>query len=491
MSPDPGHGRDLAGLGLGGPVFTGWLESGRAASEVSEALGDAPGPAAGGGDWLARALHSGDDRGPVRCIVTGQQPGFLGGPLLTLFKVATAIELARARTTAGRPTKAVFWCGDDDEDLVEALAPIGWDPILLDVQAEGRLAARNGQAARRLVGPTPARRWCAPGAAMLARLAARRPGEVLPRDLADLWRRALDEDWDWSRLNVAAVERVFAGQPLVVVRGNDPELHAAAAPFYGIVERRRGACVELVRARGRELADGAGQAPISERSLRNHLFVVEGERRRPLAMGEALPDAAQLRPGVLLRSPLQDWLFDPVAVVVGPGEYSYLDQLRPAYVELGVRRGPLVPRLFGWALEPSTPTAELLALDPAPRLDRAGAAALAEGLAARAAQELATALTAALGVPPARAGELAGGRARRWRRGVTALMADEARRRWLEQGETFPGWLVPEGRRQERGLAAMAAVGLLGDAFVPALLAAAAAHLESGARGRWREYLVR
>ncbi|MDX2475548.1 MAG: bacillithiol biosynthesis BshC, partial [Candidatus Krumholzibacteria bacterium] len=60
-------------------------------------------------------------------VVTGQQPGFLGGPLLTLFKIATAIAAARQRTAAGRPTVAVFWSGDDDDDLAEALAPVGWD----------------------------------------------------------------------------------------------------------------------------------------------------------------------------------------------------------------------------------------------------------------------------------------------------------------------------------------------------------------------------
>ncbi len=60
-------------------------------------------------------------------VVTGQQPGFLGGPLYTLHKIATAIALARRRTPAGRPTVPVFWSGDDDDDLAEALAPVAWD----------------------------------------------------------------------------------------------------------------------------------------------------------------------------------------------------------------------------------------------------------------------------------------------------------------------------------------------------------------------------
>ncbi|MDT8342707.1 MAG: bacillithiol biosynthesis BshC, partial [Longimicrobiales bacterium] len=40
--------------------------------------------------------------GRARVVVTGQQPGFLGGPLYTLYKAAAAVAYAAARTAAGR-----------------------------------------------------------------------------------------------------------------------------------------------------------------------------------------------------------------------------------------------------------------------------------------------------------------------------------------------------------------------------------------------------
>ena len=70
-------------------------------------------------------------------MITGQQPGFLGGPLLTIYKIATAVALARRETAAGRPTVPVFWLGDDDDDLREALDPALWDPV------DGGLAASD------------------------------------------------------------------------------------------------------------------------------------------------------------------------------------------------------------------------------------------------------------------------------------------------------------------------------------------------------------
>lgn len=489
----------LAGAPDGGP--------GAAAHAVRTALA-AAGPATAaplfggvdGADWRRRQPIAGPEAillaelaaGRRDVVVTGQQPGFLGGPLLTLHKVATAIALAATRSAGGRPTVAVFWCGDDDDDLVEALDPVGWDPAAgALVRADGRQAARAGRQERAPIGPLPARRWCRPGAALLERLAARDGGDALGAALAALWRRALADDWDWSRLNVAAVRQVFAGYPLLVVRGNDPALHTAGAAFYAELAGRRADLRELVAAEGARVAAGGGVAALSERSLRRHLYTVAGGRREALAEDGALPAPASLRPGVLLRSPLQDWLLRPVAVVAGPGEFAYLRELSPLYAALGVPRAPLVPRLFAWLLPGGFDPAPLATRSAAGADDDARADAAATALAARAQAELARALREDLGLPAARAGALAQGRARRWARGVAALLRHEAARARQAPLAEVPPWVLPEGHRQERRLAAVAAAGLLGEGLPGALVDAAAAHLAAGAAQDWREYLVR
>jgi bacillithiol biosynthesis cysteine-adding enzyme BshC len=53
-------------------------------------------------------------------VITGQQPGFLGGPLFTLYKAAHAVVLARAVERAcGAPCIPLFWNHSDDHDLDE------------------------------------------------------------------------------------------------------------------------------------------------------------------------------------------------------------------------------------------------------------------------------------------------------------------------------------------------------------------------------------
>lgn len=493
-------GATLAGMRGGGPGFAAWLApGGNAALAVREAVagvgvparGAAPLFPAGGGsapcDGLDASTAAGLAAGSIDVVVTGQQPGFLGGPLLTLLKIAATVALAAERTAAGRPCVPVFWCGDDDDDLVEALDPVAWDaPNSVLVRADGRPAARSGRFERAMIGPLPVRRWCGPGAAVLRSLAGG-VGSTLAADLALLWDQALDEDWDWSRLNVAAVRRVFAGHPLLVVRGNDPGLQAAAAPFYAMVGPLRARCRELARREGERMA---GAAPISERSLGRDLFAAVDGRRVFVPDESPLPTAASLRPGVLLRSLVQDWLLRPAAVVVGPGEAAYLTQLGPLYAELGVPRSPLVPRLFGWVLPAGFPVERLEALASGPRFDRAEAEKRAAQLAADAAGGVAGVLENELGLTARRAAALAEGRARRWRRGVAAMLRAEGARQWQQEFTDLPPWVLPDGQRQERRLAACSTAAMYGDALAEALVGAARAHLLAGAGGDWREYLV-
>src|SRR5690606_15946777 len=58
----------------------------------------------------------------VHVVVTGQQPGLMGGPLFTVHKVATAIRLCRAINALpdGPRVVPLYWNHSDDHDLDEA-----------------------------------------------------------------------------------------------------------------------------------------------------------------------------------------------------------------------------------------------------------------------------------------------------------------------------------------------------------------------------------
>lgn len=429
--------------------------------------------------------------GQADAVITGQQPGFLGGPLHTLYKIAAAVILAELRTAAGRPTIPVFWSGDDDDDLREALQPVIWDPdrdILLQHGDHGR----RGLSSDRMVGDLPAAEIADGAAHWLAQMSDR---NELARDLAMIWRDGIASGDTWSRLQRRALLRVFREHRLLVISGNDPLLHAAAGPFYSRLWQERSRLRDAVRSGARQLVAAGYETAVTEPSIQRFLHLGREGRRQPLAAEYAgrLPEPADLRPGVVARSPVQDWLFRPAGVVVGPGEAAYLKQLEPLYAAFDLPRAPLLPRLFAQLGPAGQGAFRFWALDLAEREspeDSVELNAAAQRVTALARNELLAVLRGPGGVQAARLEELTSQVLRRWARYLTGVLQREQRRRRDEPGAGQPAWLRPNGRRQERALAAFGAAALWGDELIAALAHACRRYVDGGLDGDWREYLV-
>lgn len=59
-------------------------------------------------------------RAGAAAIVSGQQAGVLGGPLLALLKASRAVSLAgEVEAASGKPVVPIFWIAGDDHDLDE------------------------------------------------------------------------------------------------------------------------------------------------------------------------------------------------------------------------------------------------------------------------------------------------------------------------------------------------------------------------------------
>src|ERR1700744_5251030 len=81
-------------------------------------------------------------RNGAAAVVSGQQVGLFGGPLLTLLKAATAVrKAADATRISGREHVPVFWLASEDHDLAEVdqvalLSKTEVDTLRLGLKAE-------------------------------------------------------------------------------------------------------------------------------------------------------------------------------------------------------------------------------------------------------------------------------------------------------------------------------------------------------------------
>jgi bacillithiol biosynthesis cysteine-adding enzyme BshC len=412
--------------------------------------------------------------GRALCVVAGQQPGPLGGPLYSWHKTHAAVALAAALARELEvPVVPVFWNATEDDDFDEIAGAQWAGPDL----APHRLALpREARAEGRLVGSLPAGLaaplWRAARGAWSAL-----PGSARAARLLDSAALAAERDGDLGDVVSALFLAAFAGAGLVVVDPRLPAFRAAARPLYARYLERRTLVRDLVDAAGeRAEALGAtrGFAPAQTEFA---LFAVDGDRRRRLAAAEgpaAVADPAiALAPGAMLRPVVQDFVLPSIGLVAGPGEVAYLAQLPAAYEALEAPASIVAPRWTAtWlpaealaAADAAGVPVEALVADP----DRA----LAEFYAAGVPPELARELAALKGHVRATLDGL-GERARAldaslpefvrataarvdWRLGrLEQGLVRRARRRWKRAHPAhahLASYLRPYGRLQERTLA--------------------------------------
>lgn len=329
----------------------------------------------------------------TRVVVTGQQPGLWGGPLMTLSKAAAAVrwaeELEAAGQAAGVQAVAVFWVATEDHDFAESAQAtflghdgpekldLGDDPqplLPVGMRTFGEPLAAATQRAEELLGGgdavermEAARGFYRPDARFgeaFSRLMVKILGDRAPLFLdamlpelkdaqAPYLRRLVEErqalDASYSARDTEIERR---GHPLQVTPqpGLSPLflLHASQENGKDQVQRRR---IDWQRDDAYGLRGTDGSWPVSD--------LLDIVRDNPSAV----------TPGVLARPAMQDAVLGTTLMVLGPGEVSYMAQAAPAYELLGIeppwitlrpQTMLLDARAAGWLEELNLPLAELL-----------------------------------------------------------------------------------------------------------------------------------
>jgi hypothetical protein len=298
------------------------------------------------GALLSKARGLAD--GSVRAVVTGQQPGVLGGPLMSLYKAATAIAIARhVEKAGGQPCVPVFWLGSDDDDFAEVreLSVLGNDHSRLDAAVDGA-AYRPGLRVGDISAASVRAVWNAVQASL--------PAGGVHDHLAASVAAAGDFADSAARVLVAATRGqiliVDARMPLLKIAGRDLLL-----AFFDRESELRAA----LEAQSVALSRDGYHAQV-QWGADAGLFVVEnGVRLRvPPEKRDAVRtrlerDITIVSPGVIARNVLQDAVFAPLAVVLGPAEIAYRAQMTGIYAALGVNMPVVAPRLSATYLPPA------------------------------------------------------------------------------------------------------------------------------------------
>jgi bacillithiol biosynthesis cysteine-adding enzyme BshC len=296
-------------------------------------------------------------------IVTGQQLGLYGGPVFTMFKTLSAINLAnQLEKEFNQPVVPVFWLADEDHDYDEVRKI---HVLNDDSEASFSLPSKDGSL---------------PPVAELA--FAESLGEVK----LSLRTALVDSDFSdelWDLLDDCFVPghsflkgfgnfmaRLFSRHGLVLAGSNQAEMkHALKEPM-----------VDAVR-NADEVRDALGEQSVRmEEAFHrqatiydSHLFYLHPENGRTKIQRDGeewktdtgqnwssdelikkIEDAPELfSPDVFLRPVLQDVLLPTLGYVAGPGEVAYYGQMKTFYRCFDQHMPVIFPRFSGTFIEPS------------------------------------------------------------------------------------------------------------------------------------------
>lgn len=266
-------------------------------------------------DWL----------GGAEVIVTGQQPGLLGGPLLTLIKAcAVAAEVARRRIS-GRPAVGFLWLATADDDLPEmgwARVPAGEELLVTRAAGWTRGAATAGAT---LLGDEVATLLDA----LDGRVASPHAAEVLA-----LARQTQAPGTGLGEATARLLGAALSGTEVVLVDSLEPELARAGAANLARVLADLPAAWDALGAGLSGFAGRGWPAPLRLARHKLPVFRLAGGRRESIASGSggSCPSAVRdefirhperFVPNVWLRPLLQDAALDPAVSVLGGAELAY------------------------------------------------------------------------------------------------------------------------------------------------------------------------
>ncbi|MBX3461206.1 MAG: bacillithiol biosynthesis cysteine-adding enzyme BshC [Planctomycetes bacterium] len=288
------------------------------------------------------------------CVVTGQQAGLGGGPLLALYKAVTAIRLAReVESISGQPCVPVFWNASDDSDVEEVNRLRGIkDGKLTRFRFKLNAGKRH---VREIVLPSrDDPQWGDAAAALNDGPYAER-ATVLLRDAA-----GRDFGTAFTRLML----ELLGGRGLVVIEPKALAAHPAWRRIHAAeIENADEHAYQVLRMADRLESNGL-PAGVNITNHLNLFVTVNGERRhvssdgkrffiegreeglsRTALLKELKDNPAGFTPNVLLRPLVQNAIFPTVAYVGGMAEIAYHGLLKPLHRSLSVFMPALFPRL--------------------------------------------------------------------------------------------------------------------------------------------------
>jgi bacillithiol synthase len=292
-------------------------------------------------------------------VIAGQQAGLMTGPLYTIHKIISVIQLARQQEAELKhPVVPVFWIAGEDHDYQEVnhlyvekrskLEKVGYPERVVEKKMTSHI----------MYNKTVMKKWLHDILVML--------GETEhTNQLSSALTKMIEEEEDIVRFFAHIVMSLFKDFGLLVIDSAYPLLRKLESRhFHHLIENSQSITDKVLEQQEEIRNNGYGTqldiSPIAanlfiqlqdERALLeregNKFFEKNsGKAYSSLELLSILDESPEsFSNNVVTRPMMQEWLFPTLAFVAGPGEIAYWGELKKAFEYVDLKMPPVVPRL--------------------------------------------------------------------------------------------------------------------------------------------------
>ena len=295
-------------------------------------------------------------QGKVAVVVTGQQLGLLGGPLLTLYKIVSTIKLAREFSKeAGVPVLPIFWMQAEDQDFdeIKSATFFGEAEQPVSLSLDSSKYATGDSIGNIILDPN----WSYELEAFVEEQG------LGATEFATVLKDSYKSGATLTEAFGALVRKAFARFGLVVFNPLNSVVKEEHRDFIASSFLRTRSINSLLEARADKLETAGYEIQVKIKTNSPLFFLSDGKRRERLleasdgsysGLGkkwtkEEIFGLIDKEPGrfttsALIRPIFQDTIFPTAAYVCGPAEFNYWVQLKPLYEYFNAFQPLVIPR---------------------------------------------------------------------------------------------------------------------------------------------------
>jgi bacillithiol synthase len=293
-------------------------------------------------------------------VIGGQQAGLLTGPLYSVNKVISIIQLARQQEEKlGIPVIPVFWIAGEDHDFEEINHVYMERASKMKKYKVGQQVHDKCSVSQIELNKQEVSEW-------LNNVVKQLTETKYTKDIKTCIEDCLENSTTYVDFFARVILKLFKNEGLVLMdSGNDAIRKLECDYFVEMIQKQKAISTGVFTAYKELTAKGYSiflDVAVENGNLflhkdkerillnKNSEGMWVGKQNEVVLTTEELIEIAKISPeklsnNVVTRPIMQDFVFPTLAFIGGPGEISYWSVLKPAFHALGIKMPPVVPRL--------------------------------------------------------------------------------------------------------------------------------------------------